>query len=310
MRVLAAYVFVVCAALAGCATPPPNPQTEAQRCSADPVIDLPISITKTGVMAAVTINNATGQFLIDTGAERTTISRGFYSRTGLDSAMKKITVNGFGGTTQANTITLPDLRIGALDKGFVEAVVQERLLYDGVIGLDVLADYDAEFDLGHGRLTLHSQPLCPDHRPAWGSEMDEIRASKRMNFVPGTAFRSLNLFYLTAQLDGQPIQALLDSGNNTGFVVNPTVTDKLGITQAQLAQGKVVMARGVNDETNHVWQFGELRVGHEIYRNPRLLVASTHALPFEFNLGLPYFLRHRIWLNFSGNRAFVLRNAP
>lgn len=109
------------------------------------------------VVAPVLINGVPLRLMVDTGADRTTISPAAAARTGLavDTA-RAIRVVGVAGSALANEVAVAQMEVAGARVGPLRLIVldtpSESL--DGLLGRDVLDYFTLTVDSGAGRATL------------------------------------------------------------------------------------------------------------------------------------------------------------
>ena len=110
-------------------------------------------------LVPVLLNGRTeARFIIDTGAEITTLSRDAATRAGLTRTNRIAQVGMADGTRmEAPVMQIDSLRLGALDRKNTEAVVLAQppdAGVDGLLGMNVLHAFLIQFDPRTGRLDL------------------------------------------------------------------------------------------------------------------------------------------------------------
>ncbi|WP_018980511.1 retroviral-like aspartic protease family protein [Saccharibacter floricola] len=193
------------------------------------------------------------------------------------------------GNVHREAITVP---MGALPPF---PTVQPPLL--GLIGMDLLGQYDLELDLAHHRMALWTvqvgSTLC-QHPPLWSHLWLNLPAQ-----------RYHGRFLVPFTLDNHPGLALIDSGSRS-TVVSTYFAHQLGITDAQLAHdpGGEIAGLGLKEHSYHWHQFHLLRIGTEDWTTPTLTVAPVHDHA-DILLGAEWFQTHRLWLSAATGHVFV-----
>jgi predicted aspartyl protease len=146
-------------------------------------------------------------FVVDTGADRTTISRELATRLALPPG-RPVLLNGSSGARTEQTAVLDTVAVGARQISNVEAPVLSRdwLGADGMLGVDALHDQAVVLDFVAHRMTV--QKLQPD------------AVDPRAIVVNGRN-RYGQLILLDAHVNGSPVFVILDSGTQT-TVANST----------------------------------------------------------------------------------------
>lgn len=167
----------------------------------------------------------------------------------------------------------------------------------GLIGMDLLGNYDLEIDLPHHQLNVWdvrlTSVLC-QHPPLW---------SHLWLNLPAQRYRGRFLVPFT--LDGHQGIALIDSGARS-HVVSTDFAAQLGITQTQLARdpGGSTEGLGLKENRYHWHRFHFVRIGAEDWQNPTLTVAPIHDHA-DMLLGAEWFQTHRLWLSAATGHVFV-----
>jgi len=144
------------------------------------------------------------------------------------------------GAPVVNTITIPNLRLGSAD---VKNLQMLLVIYAnrpfgqalGVLGMDVLHNFDVEFDLGHGKLNLFS----PDHCAGQGLYWTHSAAVLPLTFDEGNKFRFPML------LDGKTLSVGI--GAYRGHPAMPGIVAKKTFGIDDDTQGVTVIATGPHE---------------------------------------------------------------
>ena len=167
---------------------------------------------------------------------------------------------------------------------------------DGILGADVLAHFDVEFDLPRHRIVLWQVGPCAGEpgTPPPGYDAIPLRRVRR------------NRMLLIASVDGRAVSALIDSGAQVS-VIAPETAAYLGIDPRRL--GPPAAGRGLDERTLPVWRlrFASLRVGAETVRDPLIDIAAVQLPEEAMLLGDDWLDRHQVWLSYATNQLFVRR---
>lgn len=165
---------------------------------------LPNLVTRMAV--AVEINGRVGNtFVVDTGANRTAISRELADELALPPG-PEVLVNGVTAAVPTPTVRVARLFVG--DSAFrdllMPVIPHSRLGVHGLLGVDVLGRFAVTFDVRAGLLRLRRRGVGLSY--AGGSRLDdEVTIDARQRFG------QLTLVQVNA--DGVPVQAFIDSGS-------------------------------------------------------------------------------------------------
>lgn len=223
MRSVAALLIamLVPAGSAIAAAPPPPILTPPAPGSGDTAVPLmPIDI-RMGV--DVTINGAGPfHFIVDSGANRTVISRQLAHLLGLPSA-GQVTLHSVGGVGEVEAARIDALKLGdVVVKPIVAPMLEQRDIGGaGILGIDVLAGRRVVIDLATDRMTIG--PV--GHAAAPARADGEIVVTARSRFG--------QLVLADADIAGRPIYAIIDSGTDT-TIGNPALRARLARRQPGL----------------------------------------------------------------------------
>jgi predicted aspartyl protease len=137
-------------------------------------------------------------FVIDTGADRTVISRELADSLGLQAG-EPVRLNGVAGVDVIPTARISDLLVGPRSTRDVLAptLTRTNLGAAGMLGIDSLRDQRIVLDFQHNVLAV--QPSRPEH---YGPDVIVVRAKSRYG----------QLVLVDASIAGVPIAVIVDSG--------------------------------------------------------------------------------------------------
>lgn len=205
-------------------------------------------------------------FVIDTGAERTVISRRIAEQLALEGE-EPAKLMSIAGTSMVDMVFVPSLTLGQKSyNGLISPVLAARHIGgDGILGLDGLQDQRILFDF------LANQIVIED--------ADEARSRHTSREIVVTAKRrSGQLIFTDATVSGIKINVIVDTGAQVS-IANNILHKRLVRRAKELGDDNLLIA--VTGETLGV-EFGrlrEFRIGRA--RFARLLVAFADPPPFE-----------------------------
>lgn len=164
------------------------------------------------------------RFVIDTGAERTVISRELADRLAL-GAGPRVNLVSLSGRSQVATVAIPALRFGR--KREAQAVMAPALSYrhlgaSGLLGVDLLDGHKVSIDVD--RRTMHVRPSRRTSRASMGRGAPNeivVRAASRLG----------QLIVTDADYRGTRIRVVIDTGS--------------GLSIGNMAMRRLVGARGI-----------------------------------------------------------------
>jgi predicted aspartyl protease len=298
--------LLVAAVLAGCA----DDMAAGGTCQVVHAGDVAVERRNNLIMAPATINATPVRMVVDTGAETSAVTGEMISRLGLlGDPNNSSLMSGVGGQGLAQADALVNhLAFGPYDSGATHlAVVDLRFgnvgdpPLGGLIGADVLSNYDLDLDIPRKRLALYKVRHCAGNFLPWTMPYDAVPLHVTWE----------DTLTLPVTVDGNRFTALLDSGS-TGTVLDSAAAERSGITAAELAReeaGEGVGAAGVNfQEVRH--QFRELQVGPVTRHDVSLSVLDRTLRGSDMLLGLDFLASRHVWISYHTHQLFIARPAP
>lgn len=141
------------------------------------------------------------QFLVDTGADRTAISRELVSRLRLQS-MGGVQLHSVTGISTVTTARIRDLELTHPPEQSIDAAVLDReyMGADGIVGVDVLRSERVQFDFANQTMSI-----VPSASPDFGAEKGTIVVTARR--------KNGRLIVTDADVDGNGLTVVLDTGS-------------------------------------------------------------------------------------------------
>ncbi len=205
-------------------------------------------------------------FVIDTGAERTVISRKIADNLALEDE-EPARLMSIAGTSIVDMVFVPSLTLGRKSYGGLISPVlsAQHIGADGILGLDGLQDQRILFDF------LANQIIIEDAEHA-----RELPRSREI--VVTAKRRSGQLIFTDATISGVEVNVIIDTGAQVS-IGNMALQKRLRKRARELGDENLLIA--VTGETLGV-EFGkvrEFRIGRARFAS--LLVAFADAPPFE-----------------------------
>jgi hypothetical protein len=169
---------------------------------------------------------------------------------------------------------------------------------DGIVGDDILHNFDLDIDVAHQKLTLYRPGSCSPTRPPWEAAQSwpiTISARQQITFP--------------AILNGHPLTALLDTGAFRGTVSRAAAL-KVGATAAELQRD---FARNTSGPLGYRFSrqhFNDLSFGGKSYPNTFLDVVDFNEDGIDMLIGIDYLLQRRVFISYATGMIFVSPEAP
>lgn len=141
------------------------------------------------------------RFLVDTGSERTVISRQLAQRLNLEAGKAAI-LHSVVGANDVKTVFIPHLQVSGNVISVVDAPALEagNIGADGMLGIDSLRSQRVLFDF-----KAQTMSITPSSRPAENLDGDTIVVRART--------RHGRLVFTNAKIDGQKVTVIVDTGS-------------------------------------------------------------------------------------------------
>ncbi len=209
-----------------------------------------------------------------------------------------------GGVLGTNEVELRDFSIGGVAIPWRRVLVASINIassvgaLDGVLGTDVLSDFDVDLDLPHHRMVFYTKQSCPNAVPAWTDPYARIVASRSI---------SDHLFF-PVQLDGRRIDAFFDTGSQLS-VLSLGAALALGVTRADLARDRSMITLGAAAErlSSHLHRFSQLQIGDQVIHRPEFVVTDVKLNDADLVLGISFLISQRVWFSFGSQQIFLSR---
>jgi hypothetical protein len=254
-------------------------------------------------LVSILIGRQVATLILDTGAEQTVLTLTAAQRLGLKTHGEyPRRMRGIDGTVVTGTADVPMTADGALlaNSGIqVGSVSLPTLGYatpDGLLGADILSQFDVDLDLPHGFLHLYQRPSCVIAGPAWAPPYDTIAASRSLH----------DRLFFPMTLNMSSVAGLFDSGSQHS-VVDALSARK--IDRAVVADRPVGTVRGITADPIPMYthRFDRLVVGSETLPHPSLAVAKLDLDDADVIVGMDYLRWHRVWLSYGSHLIFIRR---
>ncbi len=271
------------------------------------LIDLPINMGPELPLVFVSAGGRGATLILDTGAERTILSLPAVKRLGLQPyhAYQR-TMRGIGGTIASDTVDVsltasgvPLPNHGILVGSLSLPALGEVEPPDGLLGADILSNFELDLDLPNGLLHLYEKPSCEMDSPEWGQPYATIEANRSLH----------DHLFFPVILDGTRLAAIIDSGTHDSLI-DERAAKKAGLNDNNLKKDPTNMLRGLDAGTvpSRIHYFASLGVGDEILIRQRLGVTALGLNDADVILGVEYLRKHRVWFSYAAHQIFVSRS--
>ncbi len=251
----------------------------------------------------VSINGTAEQMLVDTGAERSSVTPGAATVLGLRrDPTRRTRLTTVGGDELAANAVIDRLSIGNIHYPnlslpiFQPGGVAANALIAGIVGTDLLSKFDLELDFPRQTLAFFRVTDCHAIRPPWAGQYQTL---------PASISRRRQLL-ITVALDGHSVTALFDTGSQ-GELVSLDAAEGVGLSEAQLAgdPGGTATSGDLHAFRVRRHKFESLAIGTEMFCHPLISVAEFDQDRIDMLVGADYMRRHRFFLSFATSALFI-----
>jgi predicted aspartyl protease len=249
-------------------------------CRLMPVAQLPMSLKDGHVVIPASANGKDLMLGVDTGGYGTSLTKEGIGRLGLPYAARlgAIIPAGGGAWVSEGDVHLDELRIGdlALDRIYLPEM-ESLPTVDGLIGPDILAKYDAEFDYAGKTFRLFKPHPCADHAVPW---------TNAYTVMPFTLTENGHV-RVRVTLDGESADAILDTGAPISVLSTKDAQAMFGLSRnsAQVEAAKPVSGPAWGGGPVHAYAttFKTLTIAGMTIQNPRMeLIEGRNFLGKDF----------------------------
>lgn len=211
-------------------------------------------------------------FLVDTGSERTVISRQLADRLRLEDG-RDVKLHSVVGATNVSTVFIPDLRVTGNPLSIVNAPALDasNIGADGLLGIDSLRSKRVLFDF-----KAQTMSITPSSRRLERLDGDTIvvRAKSRRG----------RLVFTEAKIDGVRVTVIIDTGSEV-TVGNRALQKKLAKRRVQFVPGEVTIETVTGEKfAANLARLNQLELGNVKLEGMEVAFAEAHIFR-QLNLG-------------------------
>jgi tetratricopeptide (TPR) repeat protein len=217
-------------------------------------------------------------------------------------APKGVIMSGIGGSFAVEFATVPQFGLAGhiIAKNFLVGGSESGAA--GLLGQDVLAAGDTEYDLGGGMIRLVQPTACTE------TGLVGWAGGKRVSVIDLEPFTASQRHVLaTATINGTLVQAVFDTGAPT-TLLSLAAAKRAGIEPGDPGVIPAGTTAGLGGKLIESWIAPAVHYrlgGVEIIGDP-LRIADTGAVPFELLIGADFFLAHRVLVAKSQQRFYFV----
>jgi predicted aspartyl protease len=205
------------------------------------------------------------RFMVDTGADRTAISRELAERLNLAEG-NAATLHSVAGSSRVETALVRELRFSRRSVKSIEAPLLEsaNIGADGILGVDSLRSQRIQFDFERNIMSI-----VPSHAAEHIRDPEAIVITARR--------RNGRLIFTDAKIDGQRVTVILDTGSEV-TLGNGALREALERRKRQVASEKVQLhsVTGATIDCDYAL-IGEIDIGGVALKGMSIAFADAHT---------------------------------
>jgi tetratricopeptide (TPR) repeat protein len=281
----------------------------AAKCKISKVIDLPITMNSLRPTIDVKINNRDAKFVLDSGAFYSMISSATAAEYNLKTmhAPLGLRVIGIGGAADVRVATVKEFSIvGTTLKNVDFLVGGSDVGNAGLLGQNLLEQFDVEYDLGTGAIRLFHTEDCEHTLLAYWLAPGQAYSSIPIDRIQPMRPHTIGVAYV----NDKQIRVEFDTGAFTSVLslkaaeragVKP---DSPGVVASGYTRG---IGRGMTKE--YIAPFASFKIGDgEEIKNTKLRIADIGLDNADMLLGADFFVSHRVFVANKEHRLFLSYN--
>ncbi|MGB8600860.1 MAG: aspartyl protease family protein [Rhizomicrobium sp.] len=283
-----------------------GPLAAGEACQQQAVASAPLQKARlfNQVATPVTISGQPLRFLVDTGSPSSMVTEHAAEAAGLKpKALTSGSVKMFGGDEAKSSVHVTNFKIGNAAMPDADFAVMRTLRFnfggeqfDGLIGADILARYDADFDFAAGTLTLFQPHPCDGHEIQW-------KTATAIETLPFTGDNGRIIVPIT--LDGRDMIAIVDTGAS-----DSSLGAKIGMAKLALSPQSPGMVRegpAADADPIYDYTFREMKLGSVMLTDTRFrFIPFSKAHWFFAGLvGMPELRRLHLYIAYKEHKLYL-----
>jgi tetratricopeptide (TPR) repeat protein/predicted aspartyl protease len=277
-------------------------------CKLNKLADVPVTMSGLRPLVMAKVNGVEAPFLADSGASYSTLSLAAgVTRLHLTPHMSQlVTIAAADGPAKAMVVTADSFTFAGHDYSGIRfvSIGGGGPGTVGILGRNVIATRDVEFDLANRRISLFEPQGCGSRPLAyWDTSKPYSMAD-----IHSTS-TSLDGFIITVMINGHPMRALIDSGADLS-VLKLRAAEEAGITPDSPGATPAGRATGVSGVGYQTWiaPVASFKLGDEEVKDTRLRIGGLKSEQVDMLLGADFLLSHRIYIAKSQNKIYFTYN--
>lgn len=278
------------------------------KCQVGQIAQLPVTMVGLRPQVHVQINGKDTEFTADSGAWYSMISPGSAAELGL-----KLTDlppgyfnQGVGGSFAPKLTIVDRFTIAGVPVPRVQFLVGGSEVGSvGLLGQNVLALADTEFDLANGMIKLMRSRDCGKVDLAYWAPVGSNYSFLKTEMMPAERPHIV----ATISINGIKLRALFDTGASTSFL-SLRAAERVGLKPDGPGVTPAGMSGGLGRGFVKTWigPIASIKIGDEETRNTRLRFGGDDLTDIDMLIGADFFLSHHVYWSNATHRMFFTFN--
>jgi hypothetical protein len=279
-------------------------------CSLVKITQMPLIALGEHYAVKVKINDVMRPMIVDTGADITTFNKSLVDKLKLkeDRVTPPRPVLGIGQTTAElylnviptifglGDLIYHDRSTAVANMGFDKKLHESESV--GLIGDDILSQFEVEFDFASKMLTFYSTRNCYDTFIPWTGPY------VRVPFDHHETKMVIDVF-----LNEERTRAIFDTGNNASFISRQS-SALWNASDNEFVDIKAESTSPLNGGTSlpiQVYRFKKIKIGNETFAQMNMGIVDVDLITGTANIGLDYCKGQKVWISYRNQTMFVSR---
>lgn len=284
-------------------------QPAAAKCTIGMMARLPVTMEGPRATVPVEVNGKAAKFWLDSGAFFSIMSRAQAAALDLKttSLPPGFYITGIGGNATVELAKIKSFKIVGKELKNLEFLVGGSDSGGALIGQNILAAFDTEYDLANGHVNLIHTQDCGDVNLAYWAEGKFVGMAElfKTDDVLDRHIRT------NGEINGKPVKLLLDTGATASFL-NRSAAQRLGIDLSAkgVVESEATSGFGKNFRRTWIVTLKSFNIGGEEIRNTPIRVIEDKGDDpnYDVLVGVDFFLSHRVFVSPASRHLFLTYN--
>jgi clan AA aspartic protease (TIGR02281 family) len=279
------------------------------KCSVGLIARLPVTMDGLRASVPVEVNGKPTKFWLDSGAFYSIMPKAKAAELGLKTSALPMGfyLTGIGGATSAEVTTIKSFKLVGNELKNLEFIVGGSDVGNGLIGQNILALADTEYDLANGTVNLMETKDCRNTSLAYWATGKPFGLA---DLLPGDNQYDRHI-YAQGEVNGKPTRMLFDTGAPS-TIMTRAAAERAGIdlAAAGVVQSESMGGFGAKQRRSWIVTLKTFSIGGEEIRNTpiRVIEEKVEGNSFDMLVGADFFLSHRLFVSRATRRIYLTYN--